>query len=93
MHINKWLYDAILDKLWFAYLWYFTVLLNSMNYDNQVDFSELKFKNVSDSMIKVCKRKFIEIWFIKKYWKMYYVNPKIAIKWETVNPNIIELFK
>ena len=92
MHINKSYYDHILKKLWFAYLWYFTVLLNDMNYDNQVDFKMLKFKNVSDSMIKVCKKKFIDVWIVKKYWWSFYVNPKIAIKWETINPILKDIF-
>lgn len=93
MFIDKSYYDYIIKNLWFAYLWYFMVLLNWLNYDNIINFTDLKFKWVSDSMIKVCKRKFIQIWVIKKYWNSFYVNPNIAMKWESINPNIIELFK
>ena len=93
MHINKSYYDDIIKELWFAYLWYFTVLLNSLDYDNKVDFIELQRKWVKPWMISVCKKKFIYMGMIKKDWNNFYVNPKIAIKWETVNPNIIELFK
>lgn len=92
MHINKSYYDAIIEKLWFAYLWYFTVLLNSLDYDNKVDFIELTRKKVKPWMISVCKQKFIYMGMIKKEWNNFYVNPKIAIKWETINPNLKELF-
>ena len=69
------------------------VLLNEMNYDNQVDFKLLKFKWVSDSMIKVCKKKFIDAWMVRKYGWSFSINPEIAIKWETINPNLKDIFK
>lgn len=93
MYINKSYYDFILKELGFAYLGYFMVLLNDMNYDNQVDFKLLKFKNVSDSMIKVCKKKFIDSWMVRKYGWSFYINPEIAIKGETINPNLKDIFK
>lgn len=93
MHINKAYYEFILKKLWFAYLGYFMVLLNEMNYDNQVDFKLLSFKWVSDSMIKVCKKKFIDAWMVRKHWWLFYIDPEIAIKWETINPNLKDIFK
>lgn len=83
----------ILDRLWVTYIWYMDLLLNSMDYDNKIDFSELRRIWVKEWMIKVARKKFIENDIIKKSWKNFYINPIIAIKWDKINPDLLELFK
>lgn len=82
----------ILNNLWVTYIWYMNLLINSLDYDNKVDFSELLRIWVKEWMMKVARKKFIEHDIIKKQGSFYYLNPMIAIKWETINPNLLNLF-
>lgn len=81
------------DKMWFAYFWYMQVLLNTLDYNNKVDFNIFESHNVSKPMVSVIKKKFRECWFVKKKWHDYYFNPEFAKKWNETPLFVIELFK
>ena len=88
---HKW-QEFILKNLWVTYIWYMDLLLNSMDYDNKVDFWELRRIWIKEWMIKVARKKFLEHNIIKKVWSSFYVSPWIALKWEKMNPDLITLF-
>ena len=81
------------DKPWFVYLGYFYILMNSMDYNNKVDFNILRWIWLSEPMIKYIRWKLKEIWFIKRFWNDFYINPNIARKWQNIPLYIIDLFK
>lgn len=83
----------MLEKLWPTYIGYWHILSDSLNYDWIVNFQFLADVWVKEWMVKLCKRKFISEWFIKKHWWYFYANPAYVQKWEALNPNIIDLFK
>lgn len=83
----------ILEQLWATYLWYLYILYDSLTYENIVNFNVLKETWVKQWMLDICKRKFKEANIVKKHNWYYYLNPAVAIKWESINPNVIELFK
>lgn len=83
----------IIDSLWVTYLWYLFILYDSLTYENIVNFNVLKEAWIKDGMINICKKRLKWHNIIKKHNWYYYLNPHVAMKWEAVNPNIIELFK
>lgn len=83
----------LLDELWITYLGYLNLLLNSLTYDNTIDFRALHRLWVKQWMIDVCKKKLIRKGIVKKYEWDFYVNPDIAVKWEKINANIKKLFE
>jgi hypothetical protein len=80
-------------KLWFAYLWYLSVLLDTLDYNNKVSFSIFESFWVSKAMIKVVRGKFKELWFVKRFWNDFYLNPDIARKGQEIPVYILDLFK
>ena len=72
---------------------YFYVLLETLDYNNKVDFNTYYNYWVSWDMIKVIRKKFKEAWLIKKFWKDFYINPDVAVKWQNIPLYVIELFK
>lgn len=83
----------MLDKLSVAYFGYFMILLDTLDYNNKVDFNVFNNYWVSIPMIKVIRKKFKDIWFIKKFGNDFYVNPDVARKWQNIPLYIINLFK
>lgn len=83
----------IIEKLWVVYYGYFALLIDTMNYDNRIEFKDLKKLWIKDWMIKLFRKKWTEFWLFRKHDWDYYVNPLFAIKWETINPNLIKLFE
>ena len=83
----------IIDNIWITYLWYMNILLDTLDYDNKLDFKYLKQVWIKEWMIKICKKKFIEHNIVKKHLSYFYLNPEIAIKWEKINPLLLDLFK
>ena len=82
----------LLDKIGITYLWYLELLINTLNYDGIIDFKALKRLWIKQWMIDTCKKKLIDSWIVKKFDGDFYRDPKIAVKWETVNPNLYNLF-
>jgi len=93
MQHNQQYRKYIVENLWVTYLWYLYILYDSLTYENIVNFNVMKEVWVKEWMIKISKRIFKEHNIIKKHNWYYYLNPNVAMKWEAVNPNIIELFK
>ena len=85
---QKW----IVKNLGMTYLWYLHLLTNTINYDNEVDFSELREIWVKEWMLKVVRKKLIDSNVVAKKGKRFYLNPMVAIKWETIDPEISNLF-
>lgn len=83
----------LLDKLSVAYFWYLMILLDTLDYDNKVDFNIYNNYDISIPMIKVIRKKYKDLWFIKKFWNDFYMNPEIARKWQHIPLYIINLFK
>lgn len=83
----------LLNEIGITYLWYLNLLLNTLTYDNTVDFRALNRLGIKQWMIDVCKKKLISKWVIKKYKGDFYMSPDIAIKWEKINPDIKKLFE
>ena len=80
-------------KLWFAYLWYLQVLINTVDYSNRIDFNVYRSYWISDAMIKSLRKKFKEVWLVKNIWRDFYINPSVARKWQEVPMYVLELFK
>ena len=93
MYTNLSYNKILIEKIWVAYIGYLHILLNSLTYEGVVNFNSLKDLWIKDGMIKVCKKKFIDNWIVKKYRWDFYMNPIVAIKWETINQNLIKLFE
>lgn len=88
INTQKW----IIDNLGMAYVWYLHLLTNTLNYDNEVDFSELKELWVKDWMLKVVRKRLIDSNVVAKKGSRFYLNPMVAIRWETIDPEIVKLF-
>ena len=86
---QKW----IIENLGVTYIWYLDLLINWLMYDNLLDFWELKKLWIKEWMIKVVRKKLIDWNIVKKRWRNFYLNPMIAMKWEALDPEIINLFK
>lgn len=82
----------IIQKIWVTYMWYMTMLFDTLDYSNRVDFWYLKEIWISDWMIKVIRKKLKDSWFIKKVWYNFYLDPKICMKWESLPPFVASLF-
>lgn len=86
-------YPEIIEKNWddlknIMYLIKFTDIDNSINMD--------KFDDViggSPSTKSKRRARLIERWVIWKSWSVFYLNPCIAIKTETISYNLWEIFK
>jgi len=85
---TKW----IIKNLWITYIWYLEILLQSLDYENRVKFETLSELWIKPWMLSVVKKKFIESEIIKKYQGDFYISPMIAIKWEKINPDLINIF-
>lgn len=83
----------VIEKIWVVYLWYLHILLESLTYEWIVKFDHLKDMGIKEWMINICKKKLKEAWIVKKYRWDFYLNPKVAIKGETINPNLVTLFE
>lgn len=85
--------NKIIEQVWITYLWYLNILLDTLDYSNRIEFWVLKQLWISESMIKVVRKKLRDNDIVKKVWFIYYLNPKIAVKWDII-PIIVEnLFK
>ena len=81
------------DKLWFTYFWYLQVLLDTLDYNNKINFNILLWFWVSEAMVKVVRKKLKDLWYVKRFKNDFYLNPEIAIKWTNTPLYVINLFK
>lgn len=91
LHINK--KKQIVEELGVVYYGYFSLLVDTMSYSSKVDFNDLLLLWIKPWMIKVFRKKWLDFWLFKKIDKSFYVNPIYALKWDTINPLLIEHFK
>ncbi len=83
----------LVKKIGFTYFWYLEVLLDTVDYNNKVNFNIYKSFWVSPAMIKVLRSKFKEIGFVKRFWNDFYINPHFVKKWDSTPLYVIDLFK
>lgn len=99
LHMSETIYLNLLKKLWwekklwFVYLWYLQVLLNTLDFSNKVDFNIYRSYWISDAMIKSLRKKFKEAGLVKNIWRDFYINPSIARRWQETPLYVLELFK
>lgn len=99
LHMSEQIYLNLLKKLWwkrklwFAYLWYLQILINTIDFSNKIDFNTYRSYWVSFAMIKTIRRKFKKNWIVKNIGRDFYINPSIARKWQEIPMYVIELFK
>lgn len=87
--MQKW----IIKNLGMTYIGYLTILIDSLDYSNKLNFEYLKELGVKEWMIKRTKKILVQANIVKKKDGVFYLNPNIAVKWETLDPEIINLFK
>ena len=85
--------NKIIEQVWITYLWYLNILLDTLDYSNRIEFWVLKQLWISESMIKVVRKKLRDNDIVKKVWFIYYLNPKIAVKWDIIPVIVENLFK
>ena len=84
--------EYIINKIWFTYMWYLIWIIDTLDYNNSVNFRILKHFWVSDPMIKIVRKKFKDNNIVKKFWNMFYLNPEIAQKWDSIPDYVLMLF-
>jgi hypothetical protein len=82
----------IIDKIGITYFWYLTVLLDTIDYSNRVEFWILKDIWVSEWMTKFIRKKLKDSGIIKKIGTNFFLDPSIRVKWDMLPPFVVHLF-
>ena len=92
IELDNW---KIIDDIWVLKYWYLTILKESIDTKNRVNFDNV---NLSDSNTRSLIALFKKKWFIWKYklkWdsvKNYYLNPLYAHKGKSITNELYESF-
>ena len=92
MQVGKNHTQLLMDTLGMTYVGYMHVLLESLDYSNRVDFNVLSLVGVTERSIGLCKQRMREANVVVKRGGNYYLNPLIAIKGTTIDPDLVALF-
>lgn len=89
LHITN---KSIAWMIWSADHSKLNILLDTLDFDNTIDFWCLE-DLYSSTSIKNFRSKIWKIWFVKKKSSRWYMNPIVAIKWWEIDPVLSDLFK
>ena len=83
----------LLNELWTTYYWYLMFLVKRMKYWSEIEFEELERLWLHKQSIYYLRRRLKELWLVKKWRRKWYLHYLIAYKWETIDNDVIDLFR